>query len=78
MDNWENADGEPCPTCGTRVLRLFGPLRQCRGCLAKEHNVVVEEVNCPKCSSQAALVTSLLDGGATSKIICPECGTLGK
>lgn len=78
LTEWQKANGEPCSRCRAKVLRFFGPLKQCKNCYLKENETVLEEIECPKCSIVAVLVTKLSHGAATASIICRNCGTFSK
>lgn len=73
--DWDKLDGTKCPTCNRDVLRVYGPFGQCYRCFRKEKCTSLEEVGCPKCTTRAVKVTTLVDGLQVVKIICASCGT---
>jgi len=66
--------GVNCPTCGREMLKTYGPLIQCRDCVYKLKDIMLDEEVCPKCSEMAAKATTISMGLLDEKIICPRCG----
>ena len=73
--DWSKLAGTTCPTCGKELLRTYRPLKQCRECLTKLKNIMLEETVCPKCSEGAVKATTFSGGLLNEKIICRKCGT---
>ena len=73
--DWVKLSGVNCPTCGKELLKTYGPLKQCRECLTKLKDIMLEETVCPKCSEKAAKATVFSNGLLDEKILCPRCGT---
>lgn len=73
--DWDKLGGVTCVSCGTEILKTYGPFKQCYRCFYREKGIFLEEIECPKCKERAAKVTNLSNGLQGEKVICPNCGS---